>query len=75
MSATISVRVNDREKEILTKAAEHFNCKVSSLMKKLTFESLEDEYDMGVVREYEREKEAGTLELFTLDDVARELKA
>ena len=75
MSAVISVRVNDNEKAILDKASAAFNCKISSLIKKLTFEKLEDEYDMRVIREYEKEIENGTLELFGFDEVVKELKA
>lgn len=73
MSAVISVRVNDNEEAILTKAADIFQCKVSTLIKKLTFEKLADEYDMRIISEYEKEKEAGTLELFDFDDVVKEL--
>lgn len=74
MSTVISVRVNDQEKAALVRASELFNCKISSLMKKLTFERLEDEYDILVIREYEKEKEAGTLELFDFDDVVKDLE-
>lgn len=41
----------------------------------MTFERLEDEYDILVIREYEKEKEEGTLELFDFDDVVKEIKA
>ena len=36
--------------------------------------NLLDEYDMCVISEYEKEKEAGTLELFSLDDVVKEIE-
>ena len=75
MSAVISVRVNDQEEAALARASELFNCKVSSLMKKLTFEKLEDEYDLRVIKEYEKEKTDGTLELFDFNDVVKELDA
>ena len=56
MSTVISVRVTDHEKAILTRSAAALNCKLSSLIKKLTFEKLEDEYDMRVIDEHEKEK-------------------
>lgn len=74
MAAIVSVRLNDQEEDILTRASDVFNCKISSLLKKLTFERLEDEYDMRVVSEYEKEKEAGELELFEFDDIAKEIE-
>ncbi len=42
MSAIISVRVSDSEQELLNKAAAIYGCGVSSLMKRLVFEKLED---------------------------------
>lgn len=75
MSSVISVRVNPNEEAVLAKAAEVFHCKVSTLMKKLTFEKLEDEYDLRAIEEYEKEKDEGTLELFDFDDVVKEMDA
>ena len=73
MSSVISVRVNDREKEMLKKAALVHGCATSSLMKKIVFEKLEDEYDLQVIAEYEMNKADGTLEVFDFDDVVKEL--
>ena len=74
MSNIISVRVNEREKEILKKASALYGCAISSLMKKLVFEKLEDEYDLRAIEEYEKEKTDGTLELFDFDETVEELK-
>ena len=61
MSAIISVRVSDAEQELLNKASSLYGCGVSSLMKRLAFEKLEDEYDLHLIEEYENKKENGTL--------------
>ena len=61
MSAVISVRVSDAEQELLNKASSVYGCGVSSLMKRLVFEKLEDEYDLKMIEEYERKKGEGTL--------------
>ena len=74
MSAVISVRLNDQEQNFLEQASESMQCKISTLLKELTFQKLEDEYDMHMISEYEKEKEAGTLELFSLDDVVKEIE-
>lgn len=74
MSNIISVRVNETEKEILKKASALYGCPISSLMKKLVFEKLEDEYDLRAIEEYEKEKADGTLELFDFDETVEELK-
>ena len=74
MSNIISVRVNETEKEILKKASALYGCPISSLMKKLVFEKLEEEYDLRAIEEYEKEKADGTLELFDFDETVEELK-
>ena len=61
MSAVISVRVSDEEQKLLNQASSVYGCGVSSLMKRLVFEKLEDEYDLKMIEEYERKKEEGTL--------------
>ena len=61
MSAVISVRVSDSEQELLNKASSVYGCGVSSLMKRLAFEKLEDEFDLHMIEEYERKKEEGIL--------------
>lgn len=53
MSSVISVRVSDAELELLNKAASIYGCEVSSLMKRLVFEKLEDEYDLHMIEKYE----------------------
>lgn len=73
MSAVISVRVNEQEAATLHKAAELFQCKISTLMKRLAFERLEEEYDLRVIREYEKEKQDGTLELVPFAVAVKEL--
>lgn len=73
MSAVISVRVNDKEKEMLKKASEVYGCAVSTLMKNLAFEKLRDEYDLQVVAEYEKQKNDGTLKTRPVDELWKEL--
>ena len=53
--SVISIRVNDDEKAILENASKIYGCGISSMVKQLAFEKLEDEYDMKVIKEYEAE--------------------
>lgn len=53
MSSVIRVRVSDAELELLNKAASIYGCEISSLMKRLVFEKLEDEYDLHKIEKYE----------------------
>ena len=73
MSTIISVRVSDAEQELLNKAASIYGCGVSSLMKRLVFEKLEDEYDLHMIEEYEKKKKAGTLKARPASELWAEL--
>ena len=52
MSSVISVRINEKESEILNQAAAIYGCAVSSLLKRLALEKLEDEKRRGKVKTY-----------------------
>lgn len=57
MSSVISVRINEKESEILNQAAAIYGCAVSSLLKRLALEKLEDEYDMQVIKNMRKRRE------------------
>lgn len=54
MSSIVSVRINKGEEEILNQAAALYGCGVSSLLKRLALEMLEDDFDLSVVKAYEK---------------------
>ena len=54
--SVISVRLNDEEREVLENAARFYRCNLSTLIKRLTFEKLEDEYDMKAASDYLKER-------------------
>ena len=71
----ISLRVSDEEKAVLEDAARVYNCNMSALIKRikrLTFEKLEDEYDMKVSEDYLAQKKSGTLRFSSFDDLMKE---
>ena len=74
MSVVISVRLSDAEQEVLTKASAVYGCGVSSLMKRLVFEKLEDEYDFHMIKEYKHKKEEGTLKTKPIEELWAELE-
>lgn len=69
----ISLRVNEEEMEILNNAAKVYGCGVSSMIKRIVFEKLEDEYDLQVIKEFEKRKNDNTLELVDHDDAWKEV--
>lgn len=73
MSKIVSVRMNESEAEILNNAANFYGCAVSSLLKKLAIEKLEDEYDLSIIREYEEAKKKGLVETRPAEEFFRDL--
>ena len=73
MGNIVSVRVNDKEQEILQRASEIHGCAVSTLMKRIVFDYLQNEYDLQVVREYEEQKDSGNLKTRPIDELWKEL--
>ncbi|WP_370847429.1 type II toxin-antitoxin system RelB family antitoxin [Dialister invisus] len=73
MSSVISVRINEKEAEILNQAAAIYGCAVSSLLKRLALEKLEDEYDMQVIKKYEEERRKGKVKIYPIEELFEEL--
>lgn len=73
MSNVISVRVNDVEQDILNKASALYGCGVSSLIKQIVFEKLEDEYDLKLISEYEIEKSKKTFKTRPISELYKKL--
>lgn len=69
----ISVRVTDDEKQMLEQAKDIYNCGVSTLLKKIVFEKLSDDFDLKIIEEYENKKKNNNLEYIEIDDVWKEL--
>lgn len=73
MSSVVSVRINEQEAQLLKHASTIYGCPMSSLLKKLAFEKLEDDYDISLIREYEKEKQTGKLQTRPMDELFQEL--
>lgn len=53
--AVITMRVTEQEKDALQKAAEFNNSKMSTMIKKIVFDYLEDEYDIQAAGQAHKE--------------------
>lgn len=69
----ISVRVTDKEKQMLEQARDIYNCGVSTLLKKIAFEKLSDDFDLKIIEKYENNKKNNTLECIEIAEVWKEL--
>lgn len=71
--SVISLRVNNDEKAILEAACKIYGCGMSSMIKQLVFEKIEDEYDLRVINEYETSKCSGDVETRPIEELWKEV--
>ena len=74
MSSIISIRVNEAEADILKKAAHFYGCSISSLLKRLAIEKIEDDFDLAMIKEYEEAKKRGNIEYRPIEELFEELE-
>ena len=66
----VSLRVSDEEKNWMESYAKLHNISLSDAIKAAFFEKLEDEYDLDIIKEYEKE---GAGRFYSISEVAKEL--
>ena len=69
----ISLRVSEQEKVYMESYAKVHGITLSDALKDAFFQKLEDEYDLQVLKEYERERASGEIEYFTHEEVGKKL--
>ena len=67
----VSLRVTEQEKHAMESYAKLHGIAVSDAIKSAFFEKLEDEYDLRMIEEYEREKD--NMKFYTMEEVVKEL--
>ncbi len=72
--AIISLRIDDSELEIFKNYAKHHNMRLSEIIRLTMIHKIEDEYDLNVFREYENEKNNGTLNVKPIGELWDELE-
>ena len=68
--AHVSLRVSDQEKSWMESYANLHGVSLSDAIKTAFFEKLEDDYDLSVISEYEREK---PVKFYSMSEVISEL--
>ena len=54
MSATITIRLNEEEQKIFNEYAKVYKGGLSTMIKQLALERLQEEYDLAAIERYER---------------------
>lgn len=73
MPRTITIRLNEEEEMIMNKLAKMYNCGISTALKRLALEKLEDEYDRKVVEEFEENVRKGKEKFITFEEFEKTL--
>lgn len=68
----ISVRFNKEEEEIIRKYLETKGTNISQYLKELIFNSIEDEYDLKILKNYEMRKIEGKAKLVSYEEAVKE---
>lgn len=75
MNSTVTIRLNDEEREIFEKYAKVYKGGVSTMIKQLALEKLQDEYDLAIVSEYEKKRAEGKIKLRPYEDFLKEIES
>ncbi len=73
MGKTVTIRLNDEEKEFFEAGAVLYKGSLSTIIKRLAMEKLEDDYDMLAIARYEKSQRDGTLKLYSHEEMRKEI--
>jgi len=65
----LSLRLEKEDERLIRECARFYGMTVSEFLRKAAIERIEDEYDLNALRDYERRKNNGELELYDHDEV------
>lgn len=71
--STISIRVSDQELGLFKDFARVNNKSISEIIRETVLSRIEDEFDLRVFDEYEKEKAAGKVETRPIEELWKEL--
>ena len=65
----LSLRLEKEDERLIREYARFYGMTVSEFLRKTAIERIEDEYDLNALKDYERRKNDGELELYDHDEV------
>ena len=71
---TLTVRLNQEEEKIFNSVANLYGGKLSTAIKQLALEKIEDEYDMQLIKDFEEREERNEVNLISFDELKKELE-
>lgn len=73
MPKTITIRLNEEEEMMMNKIEKMYNCGISTALKKLVQEKLEDEYDRKAVEEFRENVKKGKEKFYSFEEFEKML--
>ncbi|VFB17192.1 Uncharacterised protein [Urinicoccus massiliensis] len=70
---TITIRLNEKDKKLFKKISDEKNKSLSDWARDILINSIEDEYDLELIKEYEKAAAKGLVKYYTADEVEKEL--
>ncbi len=71
---TLTLRLNQEEEKIFNSVANLYGGKLSTAIKQLALEKIEDEYDMQLIKDFEEREERNEVNLISFDELKKELE-
>lgn len=72
MSSTVTIRLNEEEQKIFAEYAKVYKGGLSTMIKQLALEKLQDEYDLVVADRFERGLKDGTVTIRPYSELLKE---
>ena len=72
MSSTVTIRLNDEEKKIFTEYSKVYKGGLSTMIKQLALEKLQDEYDLAVAERFESGISDGSVTIRPYSELLKE---
>ncbi len=69
----ISIRTTEEEKELIKMYADFYGVSMSDFVKTSVIERIEDMFDLRSIEEYEKNRENGSLETYSITYVKKQL--
>lgn len=71
--STVTIRLNDEEKEIFQAYAKVYKGGLSTMIKQLALEKLQDEYDLAVITQFEKGIKDGSITIRPYEELLKEI--
>ncbi len=70
---TVTLRLNKEEKYIFEEVVDLYGGKLSTAIKQLALDKIQEEYDLQLIRDFEEREKNNEVEFITFDDLRKDL--